>query len=376
MKRNFIGMCLTVAMLMIIVFAIPNVSADGIYRQKITDPVLTESDLTASGSPYVEITVNETKTIATAAAYGDDLSGQILIIAQYDKDGILASANIARASEYDKTKISVNINITTTQNIRAFLWIESDLTPVCRSVVYAPSIFLAGDQTMMSWASDYYPQQGWGEPFSEKFDPGVSVYNNAVAGYTAEDFYKNIWPAVKADIAADDYFIVGFLHNDFYKTCYSDSDPRYDANYFSTYKEYMTKFITECKAMGVNIVLIVPPNRGENVNFHINCETGQNFSAVIPALAKEYDVPCINIHEWTLGLLQSDLNGTKKKMYLYKLIEQGIITEDQLAKHPNTNLKINGDDLTDLSETGASEIADYVVEQIKTKVPELASYFK
>lgn len=83
-----------------------------------------------------------------------------------------------------------------------------------------------------------------------------------------------------------------------------------------------------------------------------------------------------DIHEWILGLLQSDLNGTKKKMYLYKLIEQGIITEDQLAKHPNTNLKINGDDLTNLSENGAREIADYVAEQIKTKVPELASYLK
>ena len=255
---------------------------------------------------------------------------------------------------------------------KVMLWQSMEsVKPLCTPVVQEikVSLQLAGDSIMCQWPDSRYPQQGWGEPFRGLFHQNIRVINNAVSGYTAEAFYNNKWPSVKANLKEGDYFMVSFLHNDYCKTLYTDGTG--DPNYISVYREYLQKYIDECKAMDVNIILVVPPNRGVSENFH-----GEAFSSVMPELAQSNSIPCIDVHAKTIEMLTADLEGVKKQLYLYKLVEQDVISQEQLNNHSNSTLKNNGEDLTHLSISGADWVAGYVAEQLKTQAPDLAVYLK
>ncbi len=246
------------------------------------------------------------------------------------------------------------------------------LRPLCTNggETIVPNLHLAGDSIMCKWPDDRYGQQGWGEPLRALFGDGINVTNDAVSGWTAENFYKNKWTAgIRESMKAGDFLMISYLHNDY---CISadTSKTNYNPNYKETYTLYLTKLIEEAQANGINVILVLPSNRGISTNFH------GDFIEVMPSLAQKYNVPFIDLHAKTLEMLQSDLEGTKKKIYMYKLVEQGIITQEQLENHSNTTLRNNGEDLTHINVNGAKFLADYVAEQLETAAPELAQYLK
>ena len=244
----------------------------------------------------------------------------------------------------------------------------TSMTPLCKaySVKITPSIHIAGDSISAMWPADRYGQQGWGEPFKTLWTDDIKVVNDAVSGWTAEDFYTRKWAGVQSEMKEGDYLIISYLHNDYSKTL--GASPI--SNYKDTYIYYLQKLIDEAKAKGINVVLVVPPNRGVNYNYH------GDFADVMPELAAENNIPYIDIHAKTIQMLTDDLEGTKQLIYMYKLVEQGIITQEQLENHSNKTFRTNGEDLTHLSTQGAAWIANYVAENLINVVPALAQYAK
>ena len=264
----------------------------------------------------------------------------------------------------DKTFVQENGSVTKVMVLESL----TTMKPIVKSIEtkITPAIRVAGDSISAQWPATRYGQQGWGEPFKNEWTDDVKVYNDAVSGWTTEKYYTEKWPGIKAELKPGDYLIVSYLHNDYYVPV---KDPS-KADYINTYRGYLVDLINETKEMGVNIVLVVPPNRGVDYNFH------EDFSFVMPALAQEYNVPCIDVHAKTLEMLQDDLENTKQLLYMYKLVEQGIITADQLANHSNATFKNNGEDLTHLSTRGADWVADYVATQMAEIIPELSGFRK
>ncbi len=253
---------------------------------------------------------------------------------------------------------------------------------------------------MAKWAETRYPQQGWGETFRTMFDDDkIAVTNEAVSGWTTEDFYKNKWtksytkdydpklyPPVKDQLRAGDYLLVSYLHNDYSVYCYEKSDYYSDCkNYIVQYNSYLSKIADECKEKGINLLFVQPPNKGENYDFHSAALAGDtsgknDFTAVMPKIATDKNIPFVNVHEWTLNQLKSNLEDTREKFYLYNLTTNKYIdpklTEEQVNNHENSTVRQWKSDLTHININGCKEISNYVAGQLKTAMPALASYLK
>ena len=63
-------------------------------------------------------------------------------------------------------------------------------------------------------------------------------------------------------------------------------------------------------------------------------------------------------------------------MFLYQLVDQGVLTETGRSHHANANVKNNDSDLTHFSYRGASMLADWVVTAIKNSESDLKNYLK
>ena len=328
----------------------------------------------------------------------EEIKNANIIFANYeydavsDKAGALKSINIVTKTElplgYTKLEIPQGFNEESGTITKVFLWKSTEsIVPMCVGTQKKnnPKLVLAGDSIMALWEQSElrYPQQGWGEKFIPKFEETkITVTNEAVSGYTAKAFYDNKWTkGVKDSLNAGDYLIVSFLQND-YCTYKDTTKAAYSPTYIETYTEYLQKYIDECKAVGVKLIFVQPPNKGVRYDFHddsANSEYG-NFTAVMPKLARDNNIPFIDVHKWTYDLLVNDstYEQTMKDFYLYKLVDRGLITEDQHKSHLNLTVRNSTDatDTTHISLSGCEKIADYVAKNLKTVMPALAAYLK
>ncbi|MBQ8525980.1 MAG: leucine-rich repeat protein [Clostridia bacterium] len=314
---------------------------------------------------YITYSINDLKAVVTN--YREEAVNALAVIANYT-DGALTDVY----SEYitlnpGKNEITApelsQINGSVT---KVMVMASTNLTPLCKalSTKITPTIRIAGDSISAPWPVTRYGQQGWGEPIKNLWTDDIRVINDAVSGWTTEKYYTEKWPGVKSELKAGDYLLVSYLHNDYYVPIKDTTK----VNYIDTYRDYLQKLIDETKAMDVQIVLVVPPNRGVQGNFH------GDFSYVMPELAEKNNIPCIDVHAKTIEMLDADLEGTKKLLYMYKLVEQGIITQEQLLTHSNQGFRESGEDLTHLSTQGAEWVANYVADNLAVLIPELAEY--
>ena len=318
---------------------------------------------------YIAYSISDAKAVVTN--YTDEsVDNTVVIIANY-------TGNKLNDVYYEEKTLLPGKNEVVAENLsqelgtvtKVMVWNSlSSIKPICDtlSTKITPKIRIAGDSISAKWPMERYGQQGWGEPFKDEWTDDVVVLNDAVSGWTTEKYYNEKWAGIKAEMNPGDYLLVSYLHNDYYVPLKDTTQ----ADYINTYRGYLEKLIKETKEIGVNIVLVVPPNRGVQGNFH------GDFSFVMPALAAEYNVPCIDVHAKTIEMLDSDLEGTKQLLYMYKLVEQGIISQTQLETHSNETFRKNGEDLTHLSTQGAAWVADYVATELAKVIPGLASFRK
>ena len=323
-----------------------------------------------------------------------------LVFVSYDDNKAISDTSIVNTTlTVGVNNISAGTDFIPTDDVNIFLWNDmGTLVPLSRT--YKKNrVWMLGDSIMTNWRDSVYPQEGWGEAFKSLVTTDLEVINKAVAGYRAESIYKEIWadntynenvPAVLDELRAGDYVILSTLHNDY---CHI-ADPNNDGykaglhtEYIETYKEYIQKFVDDCEAKGAKLILVVPPNRGSADNFHDNTVevNGEavvvgDYSAVIPAVAATNDVPCVNIHTWTMEQIAADNSFVDRvylsKNYLNGLISSGALTEEELNIHGNNNVKNNRDDKTHLSIPGARSVAEYVAAQLKTMNTGIEEFLK
>ncbi len=215
-------------------------------------------------------------------------------------------------------------------------------------------IFLAGDSTMSVKRLSAYPETGWGMPFVHFWDSTVSVVNLAQNGRSTRTFISEGWWKKIIDSAqAGDYVFIQFGHND-------ESVEKKDR--YTTPEQYMAnleKFIKETREKKAIPVLVTPISRRRFTNGEAQ-PTHAAYTPLVLQVAALQKVPVINLDEKSRQLYQT--MGEENSRLLFLQLRAG--------EHPNyPDGKI---DNTHFNELGARLVAQIVLDDIKTLLPELA----
>lgn len=150
-------------------------------------------------------------------------------------------------------------------------------------------IVLIGDSTV-------HDEGGWGPGFRASFGPGVAVINHAKNGRSSKSFRdEGLWGPALA--AKPNYVLIQFGHNDAPgKGPERETDPK------TTYREYMSRYIDESRAVGAEPVLVTSiVRRNFTPRGKIAIDSLPPFVAEVLLLAMEKKVPLIDLYALTLA---------------------------------------------------------------------------
>ena len=154
-----------------------------------------------------------------------------------------------------------------------------------------PTLWLCGNSTVVD--QDYEPWASWGQMITCWFTDEVAVANYAESGETATSFIaagrlKKIVSLMKEG----DYLFMEFGHND-------QKEKRPGSGAFYNYAYALKQFVDEARAKGVTPVFVTPTQRRSfDENGKIQ-ETHVNYPEAMRWMAKDLDVPLIELHEMT-----------------------------------------------------------------------------
>jgi lysophospholipase L1-like esterase len=191
-------------------------------------------------------------------------------------------------------------------------------------------------------------------PFVYFFDSTVTVDNRAQNGRSTRTFMEeNRWQPVVTALQEGDYVFVQFGHNDEVKTkkSYTTEDE---------FKANLVKYISDTRSKKANPVLLTPvARRNFDSTGHV-VGTHDVYAQIVRNVAKENNVPLIDLDKEGQALLQQW--GVDKSKLLF----------NQLAVGEHPNYPQGKEDNTHFNELGARIIAQIVLKNIKSQGLELA----
>ena len=216
-------------------------------------------------------------------------------------------------------------------------------------------VWLIGDSTMAGKEVKAYPETGWGMPFVNFFDSTVIIDNRAKNGRSSKSFIaEGLWKPVIENLQEGDYVFIQFGHNDESK----DKGERYSTP--EEFKANLSRYVTETRNKKAIPILITPVARRKFDEAGKIKETHLGYSDFVREVAKEKNVPLIDLDKKSQELLQQ--YGPDASKYLFNYLAPG--------EHPN--YPEGKQDDTHFSELGARKIAEIVLSEIKSLKLELA----
>jgi polygalacturonase/lysophospholipase L1-like esterase len=204
-------------------------------------------------------------------------------------------------------------------------------------------IVLVGDSTVTD-------KQGWGVGFKRFITDKAECINTAAGGRSSKSFInENRW--AQALELKGDYYLIQFGHNDEPGKGDRSTEPN------TTYREFMTRYVDEARAIGAKPILITSLVRRQ----WDKSGSGKINSSLIPyvevvkQIAKEKNVPLIDLHASSKELCEQ---WGKEKCLEFSPVKDN-----------------NQPDNTHLNAKGSVIFARLVVEELGRVVPELKSCF-
>lgn len=220
------------------------------------------------------------------------------------------------------------------------------------------TIYTIGDSTMANKTEKEYPETGWCQVIGDYFDDDVTISNHAKNGRSSRSFRgEGRWQAVLDSLQPGDYVFIQFGHND---QKYKSPD-RY-TNPYSGYRQNLTTYVNETREKGAHPILFTSIVRRNFNEYGTLIDTHTAYSEVARTVAKELDVPMID-----LNLLTEDLvikMGEEKSKSLYMWL-------DSCKNYPKGR-----EDNTHLQPDGANAVAKLALHEIKKQALPLASHIK
>ena len=209
------------------------------------------------------------------------------------------------------------------------------------------TVWLIGDSTMSIKEVRAYPETGWGMPFANFFDSTVAVDDRAKNGRSTRSFIEEgRWQEVVENLKAGDYVFIQFGHNDEVPTkkTYTTED-QFRAN--------LIRYVNETRAKKAIPVLITPVARRKFDSSGHVAGTHEVYSAIVRSVAKQVNIPLIDLDKKSQVLLQE--LGPENSKFLFNHLEPG----------ENPNYPGGWNDNTHFNELGARRMAEIVLASIK-----------
>lgn len=208
-------------------------------------------------------------------------------------------------------------------------------------------VWLIGDSTMANKEIKAYPETGWGMPFRYFFDSTVDVDNRAKNGRSTQSFIdEGLWKPVIDNLTEGDYVFIQFGHNDEVSTkkTYTTEEQ---------FKTNLVRYVNETRSKKAIPVLITPVARRKFDSTGHIVGTHEVYSQIVRDVAKQLNVPLIDLDKKSQQLLQQ--LGPENSKLLYNHL--------QVGEHPNYP-EGKADD-THFSELGARKMAEIVLQEIR-----------
>jgi lysophospholipase L1-like esterase len=218
------------------------------------------------------------------------------------------------------------------------------------------TVWLIGDSTMANKEIKAYPETGWGMPFSNFFDSTIVVDNRAKNGRSTQSFInEKLWQPVVDNMAAGDYVLVQFGHNDEVPTkkTYTTEEQ---------FRNNLVRYVNETRAKKAFPVLITPVARRKFDSSGHVVGTHEVYSEIVRSVAAQLQVPLIDLDKKSQVMLQQF--GPENSMLVYNHLQPG--------EHPNYP-EGKADD-THFSELGARKMAEIVLQEIRNLKLPLANH--
>ena len=211
-----------------------------------------------------------------------------------------------------------------------------------------PTIFIAGDSTVTD-QSGTYPYDpgccysGWAQIFPMLFKTGIAVSNHAHSGLTTESFRdEGHYAIVEKYIKPGDYYFMQFAHND-------QKLPHLNA--FGGYAENLRRYVAEIRAKGAIPVIVTPIARNTWKADGTYNDLLSDHSNACKAVAKELNVPLLDLHERSMELvLEKGLEPAK--LYYFP--------KDYTHSNDYGAYKMAHFVAKEILDNGPSELADFV----------------
>ncbi|QIK56283.1 rhamnogalacturonan acetylesterase [Dysgonomonas sp. HDW5B] len=194
------------------------------------------------------------------------------------------------------------------------------------------TLFLAGNSTVVDEANE--PWCGWGQVFPLFFTSKVAIANYAESGEAANTFVSSKrFAKLLTKIKKGDYLFIEFGHND-QKQKGEGKGP------YASYTSDLKYLVDEARKKGANPVLVTSMHRrsfdenGKVINTH------GEYPNAVRLLAKEENVPLINLNNMSKELYEAwGVEGSKKAFVHYPA---GTFPDQDKALEDNTHFNPYG----------------------------------
>lgn len=224
------------------------------------------------------------------------------------------------------------------------------------------TIHTIGDSTMESKPEDTESnpngQRGWAQMLQQFVINGATVNNRSKSGTSSKSFYEakddngnyRFWATVKPQIKEGDYIIIQFGHNDEKD---NGDEGEIGTNPWQSYTEYLTKYVTEARALGATPILFTPIVRNyfESDGKTITARGAHNIGTGSDGKDIDYVAAMKKVAEDMSCLLVDHTALTKKVC-------------EEYGKSKSTELIYNVGDGTHLGEYGATLYARLAVQEL------------
>lgn len=219
-----------------------------------------------------------------------------------------------------------------------------------------PTIFLCGNSTVVD--QDNEPWASWGQMIPRFFDKNVCFANYAESGESANTFISaGRLKKALTQMKAGDYIFMEFGHND-QKQKGPDKGP------YLSFTTSLRTFISEAKARGAHPVLVTPTQRRSFNEEGKIMDTHGEFPNAMKKLAREENVPLIDLNSMTRTLYEAWGVELSTKAFVHYPANTYPGQTQALA------------DNTHFNPYGAYEISKCVIEGMKANKLDIVKYLR
>ncbi|HWA24507.1 MAG TPA: rhamnogalacturonan acetylesterase [Lacunisphaera sp.] len=224
---------------------------------------------------------------------------------------------------------------------------------------HAPQVYLAGDSTMANYA-EKNPQRGWGMALGRHFVDPAMVHNLAISGRSTKSFIaRGNWEKLLAEIQAGDFVIIQFGHND-----EKVELPKTGTDVATEFPENLRRMVRDVRTKQAVALLATPVARRKFDREGRLVATHGAYPDAIRAVARELDVPLLDLERATMAWLQEEGVEASKKYFV------GLTP----GAHPGST--DTAPDNTHFLAPGAEKVAALAVAEIRASKLPLAQWLK